>query len=219
MGQISVTSFSGSYSLNLLIEAMKMDLPWGDERTNQFVTNVGLITSKGPYGYDIMACEWTHHISYSPGLIAVCINPKDATSANIAETKEFGVNLCASGQNVLSSISGGYSGKKFDKIGALKELGFKFFNAKKINVLMVEEALMSAECRLYKKIKLGDHIMFVGEAVEAYLIKDSKDTEPKDIKPLVYHNQKYCKLGENAQKPQQSELDRINGIVQKHSKT
>ena len=102
-----------------------MDLPWGDSRSNQFVTNVGLITSNGPYGNDIMAAEWTHHVSYKPGLIAVCINPKDATHANIEKTKEFGVSLCASDQNVLSSISGGYSGKNYDKIEALKEIGFK----------------------------------------------------------------------------------------------
>ncbi len=216
MSQISVSLFF--WHILFLTEVIKMDLPWGDERTKQFVTNVGLVTSNGSYGHDVMACEWTHHISYSPGLIAVCINPKDATSANIAETKEFGVSLCASEQNVPSSIAGGYSGKNFDKIGALKELGFKFFNAKKINVLMVEGAAMSAECKLYKKIRLGDHIMFVGEVVEAYLIKDSKDWKPKDIAPLVYHSQKYWKIGENAQKPPQIELDRIKSIVQKHSK-
>ena len=62
-----------------------MDLPWGDERTKQFVTNVGLITSNGPYGDNVMAAEWAHHVSYEPGLIAVCINPKDATHKNIGK--------------------------------------------------------------------------------------------------------------------------------------
>ena len=188
-----------------------MDLPWGEERTKQFITNVGLITSNGPYGHDIMACEWTHHISYSPGLIAVCINPKDATHANIAKTKEFGVNLCASDQNVLSSIAGGSSGKSIDKIGALKELGFKFFKAKKINVLMVDEAAMNVECKLVKKIKLGDHTTFVGEVVELYPISYKK--------PLAYHSQKYWRLNQNIPKPPQPELDRIRKIIEKHKKT
>ena len=86
-----------------------MDLPWGDERTKQFVTNVGLITSNGPYGHDIMACEWTHQVSYSPGLIAISIMENDTTYANIAKSKEFGVSLCADSQNVISSVSGGFS--------------------------------------------------------------------------------------------------------------
>ena len=144
-----------------------MDLPWGDERTRQFITNVGLITSDGPHGQNIMACEWTHHISYSPGLIAVCIKPDDATHANIQKTKEFGINLCAADHTVLSSVAGGYSGEDHDKIGALKELGFEFYRAKKIKPLMVRGAAMNVECKLVKELSLGDHTMFIGEVVEA----------------------------------------------------
>ena len=186
-----------------------MDLPWGDERTKQFVTNVGLITTNGPYGDDIMAAEWTHHVSYKPGLIAVCINPRDATHANIEKTKEFGVSLCASDQNVLSSISGGSSGKSIDKISALKELGFKFYKAKKINTLMVEGASLNIECRLVKQIPLGSHTTFVGEAVETNLT---------DKKPLVYHAQKYWNLGDSIAKPSQDELDRISRTIENHKK-
>src|SRR3989338_8098198 len=134
-----------------------MDLPWGDERTKQFVTNIGLITSNGPHGYNIMAAEWVSQVSYSPGLIAVCIRPDDATHANIAKTKEFGVNLCSANQSTLSSVSGGSSGKKINKIEALNEFGFSFFKAKQINTLMVEGCAMNVECKLIKKIKLGDH--------------------------------------------------------------
>ncbi|MBI2110294.1 hypothetical protein HYT51_00760, partial [Candidatus Woesearchaeota archaeon] len=47
-----------------------VDLPWGDPRTIKFVTNVGLITSTGPHGDNVMSAEWTHQVSYSPGLIA-----------------------------------------------------------------------------------------------------------------------------------------------------
>ena len=95
-----------------------MDLPWNDERSNKFITNVGLITSDGPFGADVMACEWTHHISYSPGLIAVCISPNKATYENIKQTKEFGVNLCSTEQSIMSSIAGGYTGSMYNKINA-----------------------------------------------------------------------------------------------------
>jgi len=187
-----------------------MDLPWGDERTKQFVTNIGLITSNGPNGYNIMAAEWTSQVSYSPGLIAACIRPDDATHANIAETKEFGVSLCSAAQSALSSVSGGYSGKKFDKIKALEELEFKFFKSKKIDVLMVEDSAMNAECKLIKKIKLGDHTTFVGEVVELYPVKVKE--------PLVYWEQKYWKTGEHIPKPPQEEMDRIHKIVEKYKK-
>ena len=187
-----------------------MDMPWGDEKTKQFVTNVGLITSNGPYGDNIMACEWTHHISYEPGLIAACIRPNDATHANIVARDEFGVNLCASDQNVLSNLAGGYTGKNVNKVDALKELGFKFYKAEKINVLMVEGAALNVECKLIKNFKLGTHTTFVGEVVYAYPVSGKE--------PLVYHAQKYWKLKNSISKPNQSELDRIKDVFEKHRK-
>ena len=187
-----------------------MDLPWGDALSGKFITNVGLITSDGPYGPNVMAAEWTHHISYSPGLIAINIRPTDATHANIMKSKEFGVNLCAFDQNLASSIAGGSSGKDVDKIKVLRELGVEFYKAKKINVLMIKGAVMNAECKLAKAIELGDHTTFVGEVVEASAIEKQS---------LVYHDGKYWNIGERIQKPAQEVLDKISQLVEKYRKS
>ena len=69
-----------------------------------------------------MVCEWTHHISYQPGLSAVSLSQTKATVENIRRSKEFGVNLCASDQSVLASVAGGNNGAKYDKVNA-----FTFF--------------------------------------------------------------------------------------------
>ena len=187
-----------------------MDTPWGSEAAKQFATNVGLITSNGPYGHNIMAAEWTHHVSYSPGLIAVCIRPTAATNANISKTKEFGVNLAAFDQNEIASIPRNNTGKSINKIAALKDLGCKFFDAKKINTLMVENASLSAECKLVKKLDLGSHTIFIGEIVELHPVSEKV--------PLVYHGQKYWKLNEEIPKPQKAELDKIQKAVEKNTK-
>jgi len=191
-------------------DVKNMDLPWGDERSNKFITNVGLITSDGSFGPDVMACEWTHHISYTPGLIAVCIRPSDATHENIKQSKEFGVNLCSMDQSVMSSIAGGYSGKEYDKISALKELGFEFYKANKIRAPMIKGATMNAECKLLKEFPLGDHTMFVGEVVEA---SDNPDKEP-----LAYHAGRYWIMNANVAKPSQEERDRLKKVVEKFRK-
>lgn len=159
-----------------------MDLPWNDERSNKFITNVGLITTNGPYGVDVMACEWTHHVSYRPGLIAVCIGPNKATHENIKQTKEFGVNLCSTDQSIMSSVAGGYTGSRYNKINALKELGFEFYEAKKIKVTMIKGAALNIECILSKEIPLGDHTTFIGEAIKA--------SNNADKVPLAYHGGK-----------------------------
>lgn len=49
-------------------------------------------------------------------MIAVNIRGHDATSENIIESKEFGVNIAAEDQNVLCSVAGKYTGRHVDKI-------------------------------------------------------------------------------------------------------
>lgn len=188
-----------------------MDLSWNDRRTRQFLTNVGLITSDGPNGPNVMAAEWTHHISYSPSLIAVNIRGRNTTAENIIDSKEFGANLAAEDQNILCSLAGRYSGKQFDKIAFFKEIGVVFYKANKIKALLIRGAAMNAECKLIRQEEIGDHIMFVGEIIEI--------TADENIKPLVYHNGKYWKLGDNLPSPRQEILDGINQFANKYQKS
>jgi len=183
-----------------------MDLNYDDEGAGMFVTNVGLITSKGEKGDGIMSAAWTYQISYSPALMAVCINPRHTTYKNIVKSKEFGISIASTKQNSLASLSGGYSGKDYDKIGALKEIGYKFFKAKKINVLLVEGASLNIECKLIKKVKLGDHVLLVGEIVEC---------SPAKGESLVYYKGEYWNVKPH-HKPDDSERKEFKAVFEKH---
>jgi len=169
-----------------------------------------LITSDGPFGPGVMTVEWMFHISYRPGLIAVCIRPVDTTHENITQTKEFGVNICATDQSVMSSVAGAYSGKEYDKVNVLKELGFEFYKANKIKAPMIKDSAMNAECKLVNEFSLGDHTMFVGEVVDAF--------NNPNKEPLAYHNGIYWIMNTNVQKPSQEERERIRKIVEKFKK-
>ncbi len=171
-----------------------MELSWNDRRTRQFLTNVGLITTDGPHGPNVMAAEWTHHVSYSPSLIAINVRGNDATAENINQSKEFGVNLAAEDQNILSSLGGRYTGKELDKISLFKELGIVFYKAKSIKTLMIRGTAINAECKLVKREELGDHVMFIGEVT----------ARDENIKPLAYHNGRYWRLDDNNKIPKPS---------------
>ncbi|MBI4017396.1 MAG: flavin reductase [Candidatus Aenigmarchaeota archaeon] len=186
-----------------------MDIPYGSNEAAKFVTNVGLITSDGPNGPNVMAVEWTHQIAYKPGLIAISVHPADATAENIQATKEFGVNIAAEDQNTISSIAGGSHGQRVDKVGVLKELGIEFYDAKKIKAPMVKGAVLNAECKVVFSKDFGDHTLFIGEAV---------DVSIADKEPLLYHGGKYFKVGEHVTKPGQETMDKIKILTEKHAK-
>ena len=79
----------------------------------------------------------------------------------------------------------------------------------KILALLIRGAAMNAECKLMRHEEFGDHIMFVGEIMEI--------TADEKIKPLVYHNGMYWKLG-NLSSPRQEILDGIKHLVEKYEK-
>lgn len=187
-----------------------MDIPGGSEIAESFITNVGLVTTDGPHGPNIMACEWTHHVSYRPGLIGVSVNPRHATYDNIQVTKEFGLCIASTEQRVLSSVSGRDSGKFFNKIKIAEELGFRFYPAKKIKALLVEGAAVNVECKLYQEVPLGDHTMFVGEVIESFFNPDKE--------PLAYHKGKYWSMNTQLEKPTDALREKVNMLFEKYKK-
>ena len=62
----------------------------------------------------------------------------------------------------------------------------------------------------YKEITLGDHIMFVGEVVEA--------SNNPDKVLLAYHKEKYWITDTNLVKPSKEERERIKKVVEKYSR-
>jgi flavin reductase (DIM6/NTAB) family NADH-FMN oxidoreductase RutF len=186
------------------------DMPWGSPPSKKFATNVGLITTDGPHGPNIMAAEWTHHVSYEPGLIMICIHHEDATAQNIEEAKEFGVSLAAEGQNWVASIAGGSHGQDVDKVAVLRDLGVKFYKAKHIRAPMVKGAALNAECKVVQSIELGDHVAYVGIVLDVSV--DEK------AEAIAYHGGKYYRLGEPIAKPPKEFLDKIKKLVEKHRK-
>ena len=187
-----------------------MDIPWGSDIANRFITNVGLVTTHGTHGHNIMACEWTHHLSYKPALIGIALHPRHASYDNIRESKEFGISLTSTLQSVLASVAGKESGKKVNKVSIAEELGFNFYTAKKIGVMMVQDASVNLECKLFQEIPLGDHTLFVGEVIEG-------SVHPEE-KPLSYHSGKYWDMTSVLEKPTNELREQIKILFEKHKK-
>jgi hypothetical protein len=70
---------------------------------------------------------------------------------------------------------------------------------------------MNAECKALRQEEIGDHIMFVEEIIEI--------TADENIKPLVYHNGMYWKLGDNLPRPRQEILYGIKQFAEKYQKS
>ncbi len=188
-----------------------MDLKYGSDEAKKFVTNIGLITSNGKHGENIMAAEWTHVVSYSPWLVMINIGWSSATAENILETKVFGVNIAAEEHNSISSISGSRSGKDINKISMLKELGVEFYKANEINVPMLKGAALNLECRVVRHENIGSKTMIIGEVIHSEVRKDAV--------PIIFSSGSYKKVTDFVAPSQRMTQEELEALGKKHKKS
>lgn len=153
-----------------------------DNAHRYFATTVGLITTDGKHGRNVMAAEWTMQVSYDPMLIAIFIHDSP-TLWNIRDTMAFGVNIASDDQAELVNIAGGYSGTEIDKM----EIPGIFHTYRGKSVPMIRGCALAAECKVKSIQELGDHVMVVGEAITA-TFDDKKHL-------LIYTRGNYRKIG------------------------
>lgn len=159
-----------------------------------FATTVNLLTSCNQEGkVDVMACEWTMNVSFDPFRILCVVGTDKLTHDYIAETKEFGVNLCADTQASLSHFVGNVSGRDVDKLSDASLAGL-IYASTHIKPPLIRGCLLNAECVVEDLFTMGEYTGFLGLALATTV-----DTEAK---PLFYHKGKYFQLGAQIPKPQ-----------------
>lgn len=131
---------------------------------------VVLITSKYGEKENLMAAAWCFPISMDPPLFGVSVSRKRYSHELISKGKAFGINIIGKDMEKEALLAGGTSGKGKDKFAEFcigKEYG-------KLGIPLLKDAPASIECKLVKEIELGDHVLFVGEAVNVVKRRESK---------------------------------------------
>jgi len=142
-----------------------------------FATGVTVVTTRdrdgAPYGLTANALT---SLSLDPPLLLVCIDRKAETYPHFFASKLFAVNILAHDQEELSrrfATSGG------DKFGGLN------FRAGRLGSPLLAGTLGHIECRIVETLEGGDHVIHVGEVVDA---------EYRDGQPLVFFQGRYRRL-------------------------
>lgn len=130
----------------------------------------GLVISKNFPNYDTTECKWIHLISFEPCMVAICLPRNSEAYKNIKKSMEFGVEIVALNQNFNLQM----------------ETEHMYYKAKKIDVFLSENAILSIECKVVKIVEdMGENPIFIAEGVELSEISKEKYFEINDrlIKP------------------------------------
>jgi flavin reductase (DIM6/NTAB) family NADH-FMN oxidoreductase RutF len=124
-----------------------------------------LVSTADPEGVSNAApFSFVMPVSIEPPLIAFASDPEHDTVRNILKTKEFVVNLpCA---EILQKLwicrtSFPYGVSEIKKAGLTEE------KSDKVGPPRVEECFAHFECKLFDQLEAGDHLLIIGEVVEA----------------------------------------------------
>ncbi len=134
---------------------------------------------------NIITLAWAMPTSIQPPLVAISIAPRRYSCDLIEETAEFVVNIPTMELLKETLYCGRKSGRNHDKF---KETGLTSMPAKKVKPPIIQECIAHLECKLHSQFKTGDHTIFVGRVIKAYVNKGvfADKYDPGKAK-MIYH--------------------------------
>lgn len=128
---------------------------------------LAFLSASSPGGErNAMAVGWLMQASFEPPILAVAVSPKNYTHRLIEQTQQFTISLAGQGQTDLINKVGSVSGSGSDK---LDELGIKAEAGPYTGCALIEGAAAHFECRLDRQLSVGDHTVFFGQIVAAWV--------------------------------------------------
>jgi flavin reductase (DIM6/NTAB) family NADH-FMN oxidoreductase RutF len=122
---------------------------------------------------DAFTAAWVMQASFKPLLLAVSINPDNASYELLHSTGNFSINVLKEGQLELARRLGTRSGRDEDKLAGVR------CHPGRLGSPILDEALSYFECELMGRTRAGDHELVLGRVV------DGKVLDPRGT-PLTY---------------------------------
>lgn len=143
--------------------------------SRKFPEWIVFVASRDRHGRaNVMPAGWAMIASGDPPMFAIALSHRSTTNATITTTGEFVIAFPSPGMEEAVDFTGSCHGADVDKLatGCLATA-----NAKHVAAPLIEGAIVNLECRLHGQMEAGDHTVFVGEVVTAYV----DDTVPSRL--------------------------------------
>lgn len=136
--------------------------------TKAITHGVYIITTRTKEKINGMTAAWASQVSMNPLLLMVSAAPARYTHGLIKESGYFAINVLAEGQEGIAQSFGFRSGRKHDKFQNIS-----YFDAPNGSPIL-QDAMAYFECKLINDFTAGDHSLFIGQIVEAKLLKSDR---------------------------------------------
>ena len=144
-----------------------------------------LVTSSFEGRDALLTVAWVVPVSYVPSRVAIAISKQRYSYEIIRRSGMFAVNIMefdyVDSVYKAGTISGRVVEDKFRECGLTRDGG------RSLPIAVVKEAVGVLECRVRNVFETGDHDLFIGDVVDAYVKgKYSTHWDPSRYKPILY---------------------------------
>jgi flavin reductase (DIM6/NTAB) family NADH-FMN oxidoreductase RutF len=148
--------------------------PLSVARTLRLVNHGPTVLASCGRGADanVITLAWVSPVSADPPMLAIAVAPSRYSHGLIARTRQFVINVPSSRMLDAVWYCGTRSGRDVDKFS---RAGLTAAPARVLETPLIGECFGHIECRVAKAWTVGDHTLFVGEAVAASVESDAFD--------------------------------------------
>jgi flavin reductase (DIM6/NTAB) family NADH-FMN oxidoreductase RutF len=144
----------------------------------RFASGVTVVTTfdekkERPLGITVSAFS---SVSLEPPLVMICIEKDAYVHDYIKAFGAFAVNILTESQDEVSNLFASREADKFKDVS---------YSMSEMNLPLLDDVLVSMECRIVHAYEGGDHTIFVGEVITSKVAENN---------PLLYFQGGYEKL-------------------------
>jgi flavin reductase (DIM6/NTAB) family NADH-FMN oxidoreductase RutF/predicted enzyme related to lactoylglutathione lyase len=113
---------------------------------------------------DGFTAAWLMQVSFDPLLVALSVNPQNASYRLLSEGEGFAVSVLKQGQLDLARRFGTHSGREQDKLAGVR------WHPGRTGAPMLEDALAWLECAPAGRMQSGDHELVLGRVLGGQIL-------------------------------------------------
>ena len=146
---------------------MQKQVKYSEAIKRKFPEQVVIAIAKDKKGkVNPVTLGWTMIASYEPAMMAIAVAKTHYSTGCIRHSKCFTTAYPSVEMAKAALFFGSHSGRDIDKFSAFK---CETSPAKKIDSVLLTDAVANFECKLEKEISAGDHIIFIGKVVCSHI--------------------------------------------------
>ncbi|MFL5734962.1 MAG: flavin reductase family protein [Chloroflexia bacterium] len=138
-----------------------------------FTYGMYVVTTASGEEAGAFTADWVTQVSFEPRILALSVEQDAFSLGVLRKSGVFAVNVLETGQRELAGRFGRSTAKVGNKLEAYP------YTEGSTGSPLLAEALGAVECRIVHEHPAGDHILFLGEVVDAHL---NREGEPLTMK-------------------------------------